>query len=583
MHRPLPLHVAPAGFRLESRTLGAFPLVNHILDRLAIPDLLARVDAHAATRAGPTPSQCLGVLLRNLVLDRGPVYALAGWGSPVRNDMLGLEPGEADRLNDDRVGRALDHLFDADRASLQTEVVVRMIRTYRLKLDEVHNDSTTLKLTGAYAGADGGFKRGKRTVKATRGHSKDHRPDLKQLLWNLTVTADGAVPVHYKVYDGNQNDSPTHRETWDAVRVLKRSADFLYVADSKASSSDFLRYVDGEGGQFVVVLPRTRAEDGWFRDHVQAHAVEWTQVWPRREDDGAKGESPEDAWEGDVWSALEAPAPSAEGFRVVWLLGHDKAERDRRSRHAMVTRAVDGLKALDKRLRRPRSKITKRERIMEAADAIVEGPVGRWVSYEIHQEDAVRFKQEKRGRPGKDTRYRRLTKAKFRVVPRVDEGAIAYDAKSDGMFPLVTNTKAEEFSLEEVFDAYKYQPRLEKRHEQLKSVYAVTPVYLKKITRIEALLFLYFLAMIVQSLLEREVRRGMRRRGLTSIPLYPEGRACRTPTADKVLAAFETLQVHRLHKGGTLEEVFWPELSGLQRQLLELAGVSEGPYRDQEA
>ena len=572
--------MAPTDYRLASQTLGALPLVNHVLDRLAIPALLARVDAQATTRAGPTPAQCLGVLLRNLVLDRGPVYALAGWGSPVRDDLLGLRPGDADHLNDDRVGRALDHLFDADRASLLTEVVVRMIRVYHLTLEEIHNDSTTLRLTGAYAEADGGFKRGKPTLKAARGHSKDHRPDLKQLLWNLTVTADGAVPIHYKAYAGNQNDSPTHRETWDAVRELKRDADFLYVADSKACSTEFLQYVEAQGGRFVVVLPRSRAEDGWFREHLQTNEVVWEQVWPRRKAGASARKPREDEWMGDVWSAVEAAAPSAEGFRVIWLHSREKAERDRRSRHAVVTRAVDGLKALDHRLRNPRSKITSRLGVVKAADAIVEGPVARWVSYEVRQEDEIKFKQELRGRPGKNTRYRRLSKAKFRVVARVDEAAVAYDAKSDGMFPLITNTKSEGFSLAALFDAYKYQPRLEKRHEQLKSVYAVAPVYLKSITRIEALLFLYFLAMIAQALLEREVRRGMKRRGLKSVPLYPEGRACSAPTADKVLGAFETLQVHHLLKGDKVAEVFWPELTDLQRQLLELAGVPERPYRE---
>ena len=42
------------------------------------------------------------------------------------------------------------------------------------------------------------------------GHNKDHRPDLKQLVYSLAVTADGAVPVHYKTYDGNTSDDKTH-------------------------------------------------------------------------------------------------------------------------------------------------------------------------------------------------------------------------------------------------------------------------------------------------------------------------------------------------------------------------------------
>ena len=95
---------------------------------------------------------------------------------------------------------------------------------------------------------------------------------------------------------------------------------------------------------------------------------------------------------------------------------------------------------------------------------------------------------------------------------RVDE-----DARSDGTFPLLTNT---DLVPAQILEAYKAQPRLEKRFAQLKSVEGVTPMWLKSATRIEALLFLDFLALLVQALLEREVRQGMAAAGLDQLPLY---------------------------------------------------------------
>ena len=70
-------------------------------------------------------------------------------------------------------------------------------------VDELHNDSTTITFTGKYKDANGDTKRGKKTVFMTNGHNKDHRPDLKQILWILTVTADGAIPIRYEACDGN--------------------------------------------------------------------------------------------------------------------------------------------------------------------------------------------------------------------------------------------------------------------------------------------------------------------------------------------------------------------------------------------
>ena len=71
---------------------------------------------------------------------------------------------------------------------------------------------------------------------------------------------------------------------------------------------------------------------------------------------------------------------------------------------------------------------------------------------------------------------------------------------------------------------YKYQPNLEKRFEQLKSVYNVAPVFLQNPQRIEALLTVYFISMLITSLVERSVRKEMEARELKCIPIYPEKR-----------------------------------------------------------
>jgi transposase len=71
--------------------------------------------------------------------------------------------------------------------------VLAAVREFRIDCSHLHNDSTSIVLHGDYADADGDPRGAKPTVAAARGHSKDHRPDLKQLVLILTVTADGAV------------------------------------------------------------------------------------------------------------------------------------------------------------------------------------------------------------------------------------------------------------------------------------------------------------------------------------------------------------------------------------------------------
>jgi len=102
----------------------------------------------------------------------------------------------------------------------------------------------------------------------------------------------------------------------------------------------------------------------------------------------------------------------------------------------------------------------------------------------------------------------------------------------------------------------------------------VAPVYLKEVSRIQALLCMYFLALLVVSLLERELRRAMDRRGVASLPLYPEGRACRYPTVPRLIVVFESVQRHTPLVGTKPPVVFTTKLTRLQRQILSLLGMS---------
>ena len=96
--------------------------------------------------------------------------------------------------------------------------------------------------------------RGRLRLAVTWGHNKDHRPDLKQLLYVLTVTGDGAVPVQFRVQSGNTTDDRSHRETWDFLVKLTGRTDFLYVADCKLATTANMAYIDRNGGRFLSVL-----------------------------------------------------------------------------------------------------------------------------------------------------------------------------------------------------------------------------------------------------------------------------------------------------------------------------------------
>jgi transposase len=158
----------------------------------------------------------------------------------------------------------------------------------------------------------------------------------------------------------------------------------------------------------------------------------------------------------------------------------------------------------------------------------------------------------------------------------LDEAALAYDRRSDGMYPLLTNDRT--LTDAEVFAAHKRQPMIEKRFQQTKSVLEIAPVLLKNEGRIEAFFFVYFLALLTQALIERELRRAMAASDVETLPLYPEERTTSRPTAEQVLRLFSLAQRHTLRERDCVVRTFHPDLTDLQLHVLALLGVPEQTY-----
>jgi hypothetical protein len=104
-------------------------------------------------------------------------------------------------------------------------------------------------------------------------------------------------------------------------------------------------------------------------------------------------------------------------------------------------------------------------------------------------------------------------------------------------------------------------------------------VFLKDEGRIEALFTLYFLALLVQALIERELRLALKREHIDELPLYPEQRQCRRPTTEPILRLFSLAERHKLLEGAHTVQVFDVPLTNLQRQILTLLAVSEQAFR----
>ncbi len=203
------------------------------------------------------------------------------------------------------------------------------------------------------------------------------------------------------------------------------------------------------------------------------------------------------------------------------------ALEDDEGRQARIEKAWLGIERLETKLRGKRCRLRLRDKVEKAATKILkDAGADRWVRVEIAERMEPVFRQEKRGHPGPKTKYLRNERLRFSVAARVKDDVIVADARTDGMFPLISNCR--DLSLKQILEAYKFQPKLEK---------------------------------------------------VESLPLYPDERECRAPSTERILDLFAPLQRHRLRRCGTLVQVSEPDLGKLHKKVLALMQVSASAFR----
>ena len=549
---------------LKKYRVGGLPIIRTIMDRLELRRILSSYLPHHGNEKIPA-EDTLMLLIANLALGKNPLYELEEWVCSLDHRCIGDEFSAQGQFNDDRFGRALDKLYSADLSSLMTEIVVAAIKAFDLKLDRYHNDSTSVK---AYGKISGETERG---LKLKNGHSKDHRPDLKQLIYSLTISSDGAVPIHCKIYLGNRTDDTTHIETWEALRKIHGSSDFLYVADSKLCTDEQLSYIESNGGRAITIMPQTWGETSIFMDALRSGKIPRQEIW-RRDKPGSPLEKPIIeyfySYDGDHHTGKR-------NYRIHWIHSSEKSKRDRAFREERLCKTE--MMLLDLNLRINARKLKTREKIQEEIDRILsKNKTNGFFAVDLGVVHEEKIGQVGRGRPGKSTDYRTIKHEITTMTWRRLTEPLKQEAKTDGVFPLLCTD--EQMDAKAVLQAYKYQPRLEKRFSQFKSIHNAAPLFFKKIERVEANMYAFFIALMIQALIERQTRNGMDDNKITSLPLYPEDREASHPTTAKIMNIFNDISTYKLLDDGCVVEEHRDELNKTQHAILELFHLTEEQF-----
>jgi transposase len=507
-------------------------------------------------------AEAVVVLLHNVILSPGPLYRIGEWAEPVEPHVLGLTAAQKAAINDDRVGRALEALASERGRNIFFRLALRLIKQFRLDTRRIHSDTTSVSFSGRYEGSQ-------TAPRITFGKSKARRPDLKQLVFGLNVTADGAVPISHQIYSGNRTDDTVHAGNTEELRQILGRDDFIYVADCKLCTFDNLGTIADYGGKFVTVLPRSRKEDSRFRTslRLRQEPPQWKTIL-KTPNSRHKSDPP------DIYSSCSGPAKTDDGFRLVWIRSSQKAVLDAQARETNLRRAEVELVELGKGLNRRHLK-KKREVRQKIGVILKHHRVADWIEATVHQYEEVSTNYANRGRPRANSALREIRTPKLKLQVKRKPDVLRREAHTDGVFPLVTNLTHE--PKKGVLQIYKYQAYIEKRFSLLKSELEIAPAYLKKPERVVGLMHAYFIAMALTALIERQVRMGMDRLGIERLPLLPEGRMTSTPTASRILEAFTNVSWFDFARG--TDAVAFPiKLSPLQIQLLDLLEVPRTAY-----
>jgi len=550
----------PSVRTLRRFQVGGLPLLEAVMRRMRLREIFAE-HLPAGGREGIAVADVLRLLVVNLTVAKDPLYELGQWVATLDLRALGFCQRPAGRFSDDRFARALDKLYLADRATLMTRLVVTTVAAFEVEFSRIHNDSTSVKAFGRLPGKT------RTGVELHNGHSKDHRPDLKQLVFSLSVAHDGAVPVHHHVYPGNRNDETTHIETWEALRQIHGAATFLYVADCKLCTREQLRHIVGEGGRAITILPQCLLEVRRFKAQLRAGRKPKKAIW-RRPIPGDESHL-EYFW---LFDGIESTDHG--GYPIYWFLSSEKRQRDRLSRQQRLEEAEAALSELAPKLNARRLK--RKPDIVRAATAIVEKHCLDGLLNVRIAHHCERWRQRRRGRPGKQSRYRCRCRVSYSLHWTREAAALRGEARTDGVFPLLCTDAA--IPAKHVLQAYKFQPRLEKRFCQFKSIHRAAPLLFKKIQRVEANMFAFFVALMVQALLERHLRQRLAQHKAPPLKLYPEDREAPHPTTSQLLKTFEGLSTYTILQDGQPVEEYHDQLSETHRTVLALMDMTEEQF-----
>ena len=545
---------------ITHEAIADVPLLMYVLhERLGYDELLDQVSPPHGNWRGLSLGKTMVTWLVHLLSEHDHYMShVQDWVAQMPHLWAGLW-GQAVRpldVSDDRLAEVVRQLSLSEVwEPLEQQITQRMVRVYELPTERVRLDTTTAKV---YGGSD-------LSVLFQRGHSKDHRPDLRQLKVMLSALDPLGVLVGADVVSGNTADDGLYVPMIARLRTTLPARGLLYIGDCKMGALATRAYVAQTGNFYLMPLAQVgdlpEQLEKWVDDAVRGK-VRLQPVW----DTDGKTRL------GEAYERRRRLTAETETGTVTWdervLIVHSAAYAKAavQSLRKRLTQAQADLRALTPTRGRGQRQFTDETALQAAVDAILERyAVAGLLTVELQRETEHRAVRAYRGVPARsEERHRYIVKVKEnRARLRALEPRLGWRV-------YVTNAPVRRLPLGQAVLAYRDEWLVERNCARLKGrALSLAPLWVRRDDHALGLTRLLTLAARVLAVVEYQARRTLAQDKRSLPGLYP-GQPTRTtalPTTERLLRAFKTVSLTLVQKGAQVFYLLTP-LSKLQRMIL---------------
>ncbi len=426
------------------------------------------------------------ILLNGLGFVSRPLYLFSQFFDDKGIEILLGEDVENNYINDDKIGRVMDKLYKYGLNNLFIEIVLSVIKKFKIDTKYSHLDATSFHLHGKYNSEENQEKESEiireRPIIITKGYSRDHRPDLKQCVLDLITSSDGDIPLLMRAGDGNEADKAVFGQI---LAEFKKQIvfDSIMVCDSALYSQENLKLI--EHLKWISRVPMTIKKAQELVQSVEIEEINLEEIERRAalNLDGYK-------WKSEI--------VIYGGIKQTWLIVESQKRKD------------SDLDKLDKKLKKEKDKVEKL--LKEVKKENFETPEQARYQLKVINKKLKLFEIKEVKLIESKTKDNK-TIYKMSGVGNEKPEEIEIQRKSAGRFILATNLVGDEkLEPSEIIRNYKNQQSCERGFRFLKDpLFFADSFFVENPERIETMLFLMSLCLLVYNLGQRELRNSLKR------------------------------------------------------------------------